>query len=101
MIVNLNLPLLPPMTLDSLVGSSKSIEEEHKSISPHVSTDLDFEGINGFGTNTFQMQSWMTTPSLSIENQMAPTLSTVEPNETILPIESQTKPIARRKLGMD
>jgi len=51
--VNSNSFPLLSMISKSPVGSSKSIEWEHKLIDPHVSTNLGLEGINKLGTNKF------------------------------------------------
>jgi len=71
-IVNSNSPPSPPMTLDSPVGSGDLVQREREAVGPHASTDPGLEGINEFGTNTFQMQTWMLSPSLNAAARTVP-----------------------------
>jgi len=58
-VVNLNSIPLPSMNLDSLPKSSMPGSHEQEDNGLQTSTNPGVEGINKFGTNTFQIHRWM------------------------------------------
>ena len=53
--VLLNSPSSPPMILKSPLHESDLVNREMELVGPHVTSDPSVEGIDEFGTNTFQI----------------------------------------------
>ena len=66
--VHLNLPPLPPMTLKSLLHEIDPFHRERELVGPHVTSDPGVEGIDEFGTNTFQIYTWMATHAVHCDS---------------------------------
>ena len=52
-------PPSPPMTLDSPLAAPISVRQGREDVGSHISTPLGLHGIDEFGTNTFQIHTWM------------------------------------------
>jgi len=59
----------------------------------YINTNPGMKGINEFETNTFQIQTWLYSPTLPIETKIAQIQSIVEPTTSTLPMQSSIVPI--------
>ena len=66
--VLLNSPSSPPMNLKSTIHESDPVNREMELVGPHVSSDPSVEGIDEFGTNTFQIYTWMGSPGVLFDS---------------------------------
>jgi hypothetical protein len=62
-VVHSNSPPSPPMTLDSPAEVFTPLNAEWEFVGPYASTDPGVQGIDQFGTNTFQIHAWMFAPA--------------------------------------
>lgn len=76
-VVHSDSPPSPPMTMDSPLESNVVLNRQREAVGPHVSTDLGIEGIDQFGTNTFRVHTWISSPSVPTE------LHTQSPDEDV------------------
>ena len=60
--IHLNSPSSPPMILKLPTHESDHVHREMELVGPHVTSDPSIEGIDEFGTNTFQIYIWMASP---------------------------------------
>ena len=66
--VLLNSPSSPPMNLKSPIHESDPMNTEMELVGPYVSSDPSVEGIDEFGTNTFQIYTWMGSPGVPFDS---------------------------------
>jgi hypothetical protein len=62
-LVNSSSPPSPPMKLDSPPMSTETTVRQREVMGPQTSDDPGVEGIDQFGTNTFQIYGWMVAPA--------------------------------------
>ena len=65
--VHSNSPPSPPTTLESPTQVTDQIQREREHVGPHITPDPSVHGIDEFGTNTFQIHTWMATPAVPVE----------------------------------
>jgi hypothetical protein len=68
-VVHSDSPPSPPMTLVSPADSAPVVDRRTESLGAHVSTDPSVEGIDQFGTNTFQIREWLKTDRVEANPQ--------------------------------
>ena len=64
----INSPSLLPMILKSPLHESDPVNREMELVGPHVNSDPSVEGIDDFGTNTFQIYTWMASLALPCDS---------------------------------
>ena len=68
--VHSNSPPSPPTTLKSPTQVTDQIQREREHVGPHITPDPSVHGIDEFGTNTFQIHTWMATPAVPVKSSI-------------------------------
>ena len=94
-VVQSDSPPLPPMTLDSPPAAPISVRRGREDIESNVSAHAGLQGIDEFGTNTFQIHAWMAAatkapaPALLDEHSLKESAQKEEDIETDSEFEKQ------------
>ena len=68
--VHSNSPPSPPTTLESPTQVTDQIQREREHVGPHITPNPSVHGIDEFGTNTFQIHTWMATPAVPVKSSV-------------------------------
>ena len=68
--VHSNSPPSPSTTLESPTQVIDQIQRKREHVGPHIISDLSVYGIDKFGTNTFQIHTWMATPDVPVKSSV-------------------------------